>query len=99
MSEEVAGGSDLALTLQWNAADTVPGFEPTRARLKHYTGGAWDEHTAAAEWGAVTAAVTQAMTRTHITSFSLFGVVAAAPLPVKFTAFDAQASGTAALCT
>lgn len=40
VSEEVAGGSDLALTLQWNAADTVPGFEPTRARLKHYTGGA-----------------------------------------------------------
>ena len=100
VSEEVTGGSDLALTLQWNAADATVGFVPAGARLKHYTGGAWDEHSAASEWGATTAAGTQTMTRTHITSFSPFGVVsAAAPLPVKLTAFDAQASGTAALCT
>jgi hypothetical protein len=99
VSEEVTGGSDLALTLQWNASDAAPGFEPSRARLKHYTGGAWDEHTAPGEWGAATAATTQAITRTHITSFSPFGVVTAAPLPVKLTAFNAQATGTAALCT
>jgi hypothetical protein len=100
VSEEVTGGSDLSLTLQWNAADAALGFVPASARLKHYTGGAWDEHTAATEWGATAAAGTQAMTRTHITSFSPFGVVSdAAPLPVKLTAFDAQANGLAALCT
>jgi len=102
VSEEVTGGSDLTMTLQWNTADATLGFEPSRARLKHYTSGTWDEHTAASEWGAGsgTAANTQSITRSGITSFSPFGVVsAAAPLPVTLTDFAAQANGTAALCT
>jgi hypothetical protein len=100
VSEEVTGGSDLALTLQWNTSDATLGFVSASARLKHYTNGAWDENTTTSEWGAGSGTGTQSVTRSGITSFSPFGVVSnAAPLPVKLTAFDAQAAGTAALCT
>lgn len=100
VSEEVTGGSDLTMTLQWNAADAALGFVPASARLKHYTSGAWDENNATSEWGAGSGAGTQFVTRSGIKSFSPFGVVSnATPLPVTLTAFAAQASGTAALCT
>ena len=100
VSEEVAGGSNLFLTLQWNTTDATPGFVPASARLKHYMGGAWDENPTASEWGAGSGTGTQSVTRSGITSFSPFGVVSnAVPLPVTLTAFDAQATGTAALCT
>ncbi|TVT43676.1 T9SS type A sorting domain-containing protein [Hymenobacter setariae] len=100
VSEEVPGGSDLTMTLQWNAADATPDFVPATARLKHYTGGAWDENASTSEWGAGAAASTYTITRSGIKSFSPFGVVSnAAPLPVKLTAFETQATGTTARCT
>jgi hypothetical protein len=102
VSEEVTGGSDLTMNLQWNTTDATLGFVPSSARLKHYTSGSWDENTSTSEWGAGTGATagTQSVTRSGITSFSPFGVVSdATPLPVKLTAFDAQAAGTAARCT
>lgn len=102
VSEEVAGGSNLTMTLQWNTSDATLGFVPASARLKHYTGGAWDENATTSEWGAGAGASanTQFITRSGITSFSPFGVLSnVAPLPVKLTAFDAQATGLAARCT
>jgi hypothetical protein len=101
VSEEVTGGSNLTMTLQWNTADATLGFVPTSARLKHYKGGSWDENANASEWGvASVSSGVHAITRTGITSFSPFGVVSnAAPLPVRLTAFEAQATGHAARCT
>jgi hypothetical protein len=105
VSEEVPGGSDLALTLQYNSSDATADFAASQVRLIHYlyANSAWDEHTTSDEWGAATGTTegSLAITRTHITSFSPFGVVAAAPtpLPVSLTAFAAQATGTAATCT
>ncbi|MGI4867051.1 MAG: T9SS type A sorting domain-containing protein [Janthinobacterium lividum] len=100
VSEEVTGGSNLTMTLQWNTADAALGFSAASARLKHYTGGAWDENTTTSEWGASSSAGTQFVTRSGITSFSPFGVLSnATPLPVTLTAFDVQLAGTAALCT
>ncbi|MFD1875360.1 T9SS type A sorting domain-containing protein [Hymenobacter bucti] len=105
VSEEVPGGSDLSLTLQYNSPDATADFVAAQAHLIHYlyATGAWDEHSAAGEWGATagTTAGSRAITRTHITSFSPFGIVsvAPAPLPVSLTAFAAQAAGTTATCT
>ena len=100
VNEEVIGGSDLTMTLQWNLLDATLGFSPASARLKHYTSGAWDENTTTSEWGAGSGFGTQFVTRSGITSFSPFGVTSnTAPLPVKLTAFEAQATGLAALCT
>ncbi|MBJ6144788.1 T9SS type A sorting domain-containing protein [Hymenobacter sp. BT559] len=105
VSEEVAGGSDLSLTLQYNSGDATGDFVPGNARLIHYlyATGAWDEHTTASEWGATTGTTTGslAITRAHITSFSPFGIVSVdpTPLPVSLTAFDVQATGAAAACT
>jgi hypothetical protein len=105
VSEEVPGGSDLTLTLQYNRTDATADFVASQAHLIHYlyANSAWDEHTTSSEWGATAGATagSLAITRTHITSFSPFGVVAVAPtpLPVSLTAFAAQAIGTAATCT
>jgi hypothetical protein len=105
VSEEVVGGSDLSLTLQYNKTDATADFVASQAHLIHYfyTTSAWDHHSTSSEWGA-TAGTTPnslAITRTNITSFSPFGVVsvAPAPLPVSLTAFEARATGTAATCT
>jgi hypothetical protein len=105
VGEEVPGGSDLSLTLQYNSTDATTDFVAAQAHLIHYiyANNAWDQHTTSSEWGATagTTAGSLAITRTHITSFSPFGVVSVAPtpLPVSLTAFDVRATGTAATCT
>ncbi|TVT43036.1 T9SS type A sorting domain-containing protein [Hymenobacter setariae] len=105
VSEEVPGGSDLSLTLQFNGADATGDFVQDQAHLIHYlyANGAWDQHTTADEWGTTTGTTTGslAITRAHITSFSPFGIVSVAPtpLPVSLTAFEVQATGPAATCT
>jgi hypothetical protein len=105
VGEEVPGGSDLSLTLQYNSTDATADFVAAQARLIHYfyATNAWDQHTTSSEWGATAGTTTGslAITRTHITSFSPFGVVAVAstPLPVSLTAFEVRATGTTATCT
>ena len=105
VGEEVPGGSDLSLTLQYNSTDATADFMAAQAHLIHYiyANGAWDQHTTSSEWGATagTTAGSLAITRAHITSFSPFGIVsvAPAPLPVSLTTFDVRATGTAATCT
>jgi len=105
VSEDVSGGSDLSLTLQYNSTDATADFTTSQAHLIHYlyANNAWDQHTTSSEWGATAGTTTGslAITRAHITSFSPFGVVsvAPAPLPVSLTAFEARAVGAAATCT
>jgi len=40
--EELIGGSDLSVTLQWNAADEGLAFNRTQSGIGHFTIGAWD---------------------------------------------------------
>ena len=95
VSEEVPGGSDLKMKLQWNAGDATSDLVASQTRLKHYTNGAWDQHANPSEWGLLGGL----LARAGITSFSPFGVVSVAPLPVKLTNFEARATGADALCT
>ncbi|RYZ59029.1 MAG: hypothetical protein EOO14_08920, partial [Chitinophagaceae bacterium] len=37
VEEDVPGGSNVTLTVQWNAADELPGFSRTAAILSHFT--------------------------------------------------------------
>jgi len=68
--EEVGGGSDLSLTLQWNAADEGPAFDRTLSGIGHYTGGEWNPQDAVAAAGDDP----YTLTRTGITSLSAFAV-------------------------
>ncbi|RYZ47221.1 MAG: hypothetical protein EOO14_23765, partial [Chitinophagaceae bacterium] len=70
VEEGVPGGSNVTLTVQWNAADELPGFSRTAAILSHFTTGKWDESTPAPATGTNPFS----MTRSSLSSFSPFAV-------------------------
>ena len=71
VSEEVAGNSDLTMTLGWRNTDATADFNPAQAYLSHYHGGSWDR--AGAPLGA-TGSGPFTVTRSGLSSFSPFGV-------------------------
>ncbi|UOR04976.1 T9SS type A sorting domain-containing protein [Hymenobacter aerilatus] len=99
VDEEVAGNSDVTMTLQWNGADEATGtygFVRAKSYISHYTGGVFDQAApASAATGSV--AGSYKLSRAGITSFSPF-VVSSNPgtvLPVELVAFSAQRTGAA----
>lgn len=70
VEEETPGGSNATLTLQWNAADELPGFSRTAAFLSHFTSGKWDESTPVVATGSNP----YSMTRSSLSNFSPFTV-------------------------
>ncbi len=88
ISEGVAGGSNVSLTLQWNSANEGGSFSRTAAMVAHYTGGQWNATqtaTSASGSGPYTLNVT------GLTSFSPYSVMSsAAPLPVELLTFSAK---------
>jgi hypothetical protein len=88
ITETTAGGSNVALTLQWNAANEGTSFTRTSAMISHYTGGQWEAEqteTAASGSGPYTLSVS------GLTSFSPYAVMSsAAPLPVELISFSAK---------
>lgn len=85
VSEAVAGGSNVTLTAQWNAADEGTGFSRTSCGLSHYVGTSWDTPP----FGAASGVGPYAISRNGITSFSPFGVEEnTAPLPVRLLHFN-----------
>jgi len=70
ITEELAGGSDLSVTTQWNLLDEGSSFNRTQSGLGHYTASNWDPQDAAAAQG--TGPYT--ITRSGITSLSAFAV-------------------------
>ncbi|MFM7023086.1 MAG: T9SS type A sorting domain-containing protein [Flavobacteriales bacterium] len=87
ITESVAGGSNVSLTLQWNSANEGGSFTRTAAMIAHYTSGSWNATqtaTAASGSGPYTLNVT------GLTSFSPYSVMSsAAPLPVELLSFAA----------
>lgn len=68
IEEAVAGGSDVTLSLQWNTAEELTGFDRTQSGVAAWDGALWDKtsnYTAAAASGA---AWTQ--TRTGLSDFT-----------------------------
>jgi hypothetical protein len=88
INEQVAGGSNVTLGLNWNGApEHLNGFQPTNAFIAHYMSGAglWDNIG-----GAV---ATNTIETTGITSFSPFTISSDlnfAPLPVELMSFSSS---------
>lgn len=77
------GGSNMNITLQWNAADELPGFDRNACYTSHYGFGTWKQ-----VGNMMPAAGTgpYSMTLSNISVFSPFGVGSAgSPLPVNKT--------------
>ena len=70
ITEEVLGGSDLSLTVQWNGSDEGPLFDRGQSGIGHFTGGAWDPQ----DTSSATGAGPYSLTRAEITSLSAFAV-------------------------
>ncbi len=91
IAENVTGGSDASLTLQWPLSLELTGFNRTYSRVAHYTSGAW-------EYGLIDIAASGAnpytVTRSGITSFSPFGVAMnMAVLPVTWLELSGKNNG------
>lgn len=83
-------GTNTTITLQWNAAQELPGFDRTQSRLGHYTAGAWDPGTA----GNATGAGPYTYSRTGFSSFSPFAILNNNfTLPLRFLSFTARYTG------
>jgi hypothetical protein len=83
INEDVAGGSNATVTLQWNAAEELSGFTRSSSYVSHYSGTAWNGNAASAASGSNP----YTQTRSGITSFSPFGVGSNGALPVELIAF------------
>ena len=88
ISEAVSGGSNVALTLQWNAANEGTSFTRTSSMISHYYNSAWNaEQTATAASGSGP----YSLSVSGLTSFSPYAVMSsAAPLPVELISFEAE---------
>ncbi|MEL6926469.1 MAG: T9SS type A sorting domain-containing protein, partial [Bacteroidota bacterium] len=90
IEEENAGGSDLTMTVSWNAADELSGFDRSNCTISHYESGAWDIGPV----GAASGVGPYTLSRSGITSLSPFRVLGYAALPVELLSFSGQAVGT-----
>ncbi|MER3499680.1 MAG: hypothetical protein C4308_14155, partial [Chitinophagaceae bacterium] len=91
ISEAVAGGSDVNITVQWIAAEEKTGFNRGNCYIMHHDGTAWDTYTASAASGSDP----YTQTRNNVTSFSPFAVNSPnTPLPVNLLTFSGRRSGS-----
>jgi hypothetical protein len=94
IEESVLTGSDVTLTIQWNAGEEL---SPTQANafnrlncfISHYTNGAWDRQTGNAASGSGPYTIS----RSGINSFSPFSVEDPQALPITLIDFTAKAEG------
>ncbi len=87
INEGTAGGSDASLTLQWNTAEELTGFNRTACFVTRYDGSEWSQNTLASASGS------DPYTRSlsGITEFSPFTVSSnSAVLPVELLSFTAR---------
>jgi hypothetical protein len=70
ISENVSGGSNLAITAYWENTIEGTSFDRTHCAIGHYTGGSWDGHPE----GAASGSNPYSITRTGITTLSAFAV-------------------------
>ena len=80
ITEETTGGSDVTLTVQWNASDELTSFDHSSCYLSHFSSGAWNSTTA----GAASGSDPYTISRSGIVTFSPFSVGSGGALPVFF---------------
>jgi len=88
VDEEVIGGSDVTLNMEWDNTKSLSNFDPSKTRINHFHNGSWDD---AAPVIATSLSGRYSISRSGITSFSPFGVFSGAPgtLPVELISFKA----------
>ncbi len=90
ISENVSGGSDVTVTIQWPATDEQGDFERSDSFISHYTGGFWERINpkgAATDVGGNS----YSLTASNVTNFSPFGIGSGnSVLPVELLSFEAE---------
>ncbi len=89
VEEAVPGGSNVTMTIQWNTAEELPGFNRALCFISHYTNGAWDSYTTTPASGSNP----WTLTRTDITSFSPFSPDEGSALPIRLSEFNVDRKG------
>lgn len=87
ISESIAGGSNATLTLEWNGADQLSGFNGSACQIAHFNGTSW---VATGTPGAASGLDPYTISRTGITEFSPFGVSSSAALPLQLLSFEGK---------
>jgi hypothetical protein len=97
IDEAVKGGSNITLTVNWAATNSLPNFDPSLARIVHFTNGSWDD---SAPLVASLASGRYSVSRSGITSFSPFAVFSGDPnpLPVELVRFEASHTENGIVC-
>jgi hypothetical protein len=93
VEEAAPGGSNATLTLQWNAAEEMPGFTRSACYISRYTPSGW---TADAP-GAATGANPYTRQRAGLSEFGAFAVGSNMALPVTWLDFRGRREGEDAL--
>jgi len=88
VTEDVPGGSNVQMIVQWNQSDELSGFVRTSIIFSHYTNGAWNPIRLQGA-SPSTGAGPYTATRTGINSFSPFGIGnIQTALPLNMLSFD-----------
>ena len=85
VEEATPGGSNVTMTIQWNTAEELPGFNRALCYISHYTNGVWDSYVTTPASGTNP----WTLTRTDITSFSPFSPDEGSALPIRLSKFEA----------
>lgn len=91
IGENVAGGSNASITLQWPLSLELPGFNRTLSRLAHFTSGTWEFGNADIP---ATGSNPYSVTRTGFTDFSPFAVSTYMALPVTWLTITGRNENT-----
>jgi len=89
LDEQTIGGSSVNLTVQWEVAQELVGFDRTQSGVAHWNGSVWDHPVVFTPASPVGASFTQ--TKTGITNFSPFAVEdLQESLPIELLFFEAN---------
>ncbi len=89
IDEAIQGGSNLVVSLQWNASQELPSFTRASSYIARYLANGWNNAAASAATGANP----YASTVSGITVLAPMGVGSNGTLPVSWLSFTANANG------
>lgn len=86
IEEDISGGSDLNIELQWEMADEMPGFDRQSCFISPWSGSAWASQSVDAASG--NGPFRQQLE--NVESVSLFSVQSISPLPIELGNFQGR---------